>query len=110
MAFIQTSLPDAHYLSLGISVDITKAAVENRILVIVQANAKMPRVLGDGFIHASHIDFIIPYDEPVLEYNPEVDDEILQQIGQYVSRLISGWGHLTSGVWPYPQRDLIPSR
>lgn len=107
VALIQTSLPDEHgYLSLGISVDITKAAVENANLVIAQVNANMPRVLGDGFIHMRDIDFIIPYDEPVLEYNPEVDDEIIQQIGQYVSRLIQDGDTLQVGYGSTPNAIL----
>jgi acyl-CoA hydrolase/ribosomal protein S18 acetylase RimI-like enzyme len=107
VALIQTSLPDEHgYMSLGISVDITKAAAENANLVIAQVNASMPRVLGDGFIHARDIDFIIPHDEPVLEYKPEVDDEIIQQIGQYVSRLIQDGATLQVGYGSTPNAIL----
>jgi len=52
VALIQTSLPDIHgYMSIGISVDIVKAAVENASLVIAQVNANMPKVHGmDLFI------------------------------------------------------------
>jgi len=42
---IQTSPPDKNgYMSLGVSVDITKAAVENASKIIVQVNSSMPRV------------------------------------------------------------------
>ena len=69
VALIQTSLPDDHgYMSLGISVDIVKAAVEKATWVIAQINSRMPRVHGDGFIHIADVDFIIPCDEPLLEY------------------------------------------
>jgi len=45
VALIQTSPPDAHgYISLGVSVDIVKAAVEKASLVIAQVNNRMPRV------------------------------------------------------------------
>ena len=61
VALIQTSLPDAHgYLSLGVSVDIVKAAVRSASLVIAQVNHEMPRVHGDGFLHVSEIDFLVP--------------------------------------------------
>ena len=44
VALIQTSLPDKNgHMSLGISVDITKAAIENASFIIAQANANMPR-------------------------------------------------------------------
>jgi len=89
VALIQTSLPDDHgYMSLGVSVDIVKAATEKASLVIAQVNSQMPRVHGDGFIHIEDVNFIIPYDEPILEYVSEADSEIAQQIGKYASRLI----------------------
>jgi acyl-CoA hydrolase len=57
VALIQTSPPDHHgYMSLGVSVDITKAATENATLVIAQVNAHMPRVHGDTFIHIDAVD------------------------------------------------------
>ena len=89
VALIQTSLPDRHgYVNLGISVDIVSEAVEKASLVIAQVNAGMPRVQGDGFLHIEKIDYLIPYDEPVLEFNTPVDDEIATRIGDYVSRLV----------------------
>jgi acyl-CoA hydrolase/GNAT superfamily N-acetyltransferase len=89
VALIQTSLPDRHgYLSLGISVDIVVEAVEKAHLVIAQVNSNMPRVQGDGFLHIDRVDYVLPYDEPVLEFDPPVDDEIAARIGNYVSRLV----------------------
>ena len=89
VALIQTSLPDRHgYLSLGVSVDIVVEAVEQAHLVIAQVNSHMPRVQGDGFLHISRVDYVLPCDEPVLEFDPPVDDEIAARIGSYVSRLV----------------------
>ena len=43
VAMIQTSMPDRHgFVSLGISVDIVKEAVEKASLVIAQVNSNMP--------------------------------------------------------------------
>ena len=89
VALIQTSLPDHHgYVSLGISVDIVKAAVEKTKLVIAQVNTHMPRVHGDGFIHIDQINYVVAHDEPILEFDTPVDNEIAQRIGSYVARLI----------------------
>jgi acyl-CoA hydrolase len=86
IALIQTSLPDEHgFMSLGISVDIVKSATENASLVIAQVNPRMPRVLGDTFINIKDIGFIVPFDEPLLEYEDTVADEISQKIGTYVA-------------------------
>jgi acyl-CoA hydrolase/GNAT superfamily N-acetyltransferase len=106
IAFIQTSPPDAHgYMSLGVSVDITKAAAENAALVIAQVNGNMPRVHGDTFIHVEDVDFIIPYDELLLEYETQVPDDVAQSIGKYVSQLIEdgdtiqvGYGSLPNAI------------
>ena len=49
VALIQASLPDRHgFMSLGVSVDIVKAASEVSKLVVIQVNRYMPRVHGDG--------------------------------------------------------------
>ncbi|MGA2367026.1 MAG: GNAT family N-acetyltransferase [Dehalococcoidia bacterium] len=89
VAMIQTSLPDHHgYVNLGVSVDIVREAVEKATLVIAQLNSKMPRVQGDGFLHMDRIDYLIEHDEPVLEFDMPVDDEIAKRIGSYVSRLV----------------------
>ncbi|HON77346.1 MAG TPA: acetyl-CoA hydrolase, partial [Spirochaetota bacterium] len=51
VALIQVSPPDSHgFMSLGISVDIVKAACENAKLIIAQVNSFMPRVHGNTFI------------------------------------------------------------
>ena len=89
VALIQTSLPDKHgYMSLGISVDIVKAATEKASLIIAQVNSHMPRVQGDGFINIKDVDFIIPHDEPLLEYTLESPEEIIRAIGKHVARII----------------------
>ncbi len=89
VALIQTSLPDEHgFMSFGISVDIVKAAAENAAIVIAQVNARIPRVLGDTFINIKDVDFIIPCDEPLLEFEVTVADDIAQKIGAYVARIV----------------------
>ncbi|MCS7274963.1 MAG: acetyl-CoA hydrolase, partial [Candidatus Bipolaricaulota bacterium] len=107
VALIQTSPPDRHgYMSLGVSVDITKAATERASLVIAQVNSFMPRVHGDGFIHIEDVDFIVPYDEPLLEFRAEVDNEIAQQIGKYVARIIQDGDTIQVGYGSIPNAIL----
>ena len=89
VALIQTSLPDSHgHLSLGVSLDIVKAAVEKATYVVAQVNEHMPRVHGDSFIHIDDIDFLLPYDEPLLEYSPKSKVEITHRIGNNIARLV----------------------
>ena len=103
VALIQTSPPDDHgYMSLGVSVDIVKAATEKASLVIAQVNSNMPRVHGDGFIHIEDVDFIIPCDEPILEYVSEADTDSAQQIGKYVSTLVQDGETIQVGYGSIP--------
>lgn len=107
VALIQTSLPDHHgYMSLGVSLDTVKAAVENASLVIAQVNRNMPRVHGDGFIHVEDVDFIIPHDEPLLEYEAKASDEVVQRIGNYVARLIQDGDTIQVGYGSIPNTIL----
>jgi acyl-CoA hydrolase/RimJ/RimL family protein N-acetyltransferase len=107
VALIQTSPPDDHgYMSLGVSVDIVKAATERASLVIAQVNSNMPRVHGDGFIHIEDVNFIVPRDEPILEYVSGADSDISQAIGKYVSRLIRDGETIQVGYGSIPNAIL----
>jgi acyl-CoA hydrolase/RimJ/RimL family protein N-acetyltransferase len=107
VALIQTSLPDKHgNMSLGVSVDIVKAAIEASSIVIAQVNAHMPRVHGDGFIHISDVDFVLPYDEPILEYENIIPGEIAQRIGRYVSRIVQDGDTIQVGYGSTPNAVL----
>ena len=107
VALIQVSPPDNHgYMSLGVSVDIVKAAVENASLVIAQVNSNMPRVHGDGFIHVEDVDFLVAHDEPLLEYEVSVADEIARQIGMYVARIIEDGDTIQVGYGSIPNAIL----
>ena len=106
VALIQTSLPDDHgYLSLGVSVDIVKAATEKASIVIAQMNANMPRIHGDGFIHIKDVDYIIHYDEPLLEVTGVQACDAIQRLGNNVARLVQdgdtiqvGYGSLPNAI------------
>ena len=106
IAIVQVSPPDGNgYMSLGVSVDITKAGVEVASKVIAQVNSNMPRVHGDTFIHIRDVDFIVPFDEPLLTYDPSVPDVLVRQIGRYVARIVEdgdtiqvGYGSLPSAI------------
>jgi len=107
VALIQTTPPDKNgYMSLGISVDITKAAVESASRVIAQVNVFMPRIHGETFINVRDIDFIVPHDEPLLEYNEQVPDDIAASIGAYVSRIVEDGDTIQVGYGSVPNAIL----
>jgi len=103
VALIQLSTPDEHgYMSYGISVDIVKSAVENADVVIAQVNENMPRVLGESFIHIEDVDYVIPYDEPLLEYETGEVDETTDAIGKNVARLVEDGATIQVGYGSIP--------
>lgn len=110
IAIIQASPPDHHgYMSLGISVDITRAAAQAAGKVICQINCHMPRVHGDSFIHIDQVDFLFPFDEPLIEFDEfdqEARDETSQKIGSYVARLIRDGDTLQIGYGLLPNSIL----
>lgn len=103
VALIQTSLPDRHgHLNLGVSVDIVKAAAASASLVVAQMNRHMPRVPGDGFLHVDEVDYLVHQDEPLLEYLPNVPDEIAARIGKYVARIVQDGDTIQVGYGSVP--------
>jgi len=109
-ALVQVSPPDKFgYCSLGVSVDITRPAVEHSPVVIAQVNPKMPRTWGDSFVHVDDIDWLVFHEEPLVEALPRIkDNEISRRIGLYVSQLVDdgstlqiGFGNLPYAILKY---------
>ena len=107
---VQISPPDRFGVaSLGISVDVTLEAVKSARLVIAQVNPRMPRTHGDGFIHVDDIDYLVPFQEELLNNNREpVDERTAQRIAGYVKELIDdgstlqvGYGHVPYALLKY---------
>lgn len=107
IALIQTSPPDSRgNMSLGVSVDIVKSAVEVASLVVAQVNSNMPFVYGDGVINIRDLDFLLPHDEPLLEYRDLVPGDVAQRIGRYVARLVEDGSTLQVGYGSVPNAVL----
>jgi len=107
VALVQTSMPDEHgYVSLGISVDIVRTAVDFARTVICQVNPAMPRTHGDSFLHLSDIDFVIPFHEPLLELASNPPDEVADRIGEYVARLVEDGATIQVGYGRIPDAIL----
>jgi acyl-CoA hydrolase/RimJ/RimL family protein N-acetyltransferase len=111
VALIQTSPPDKNgYMSLGVSVDITKAAVENASKVVVQVNSNMPRVHGETFVNIKNVDFILAHDEPLLAYEETVSDDIAQKIGNHVAKIVEDGDTIQVGYGSVPNAILYALR
>jgi acyl-CoA hydrolase/RimJ/RimL family protein N-acetyltransferase len=104
VALISVSPPDAGGLcSLGVSVDIVKSAAANARHVIAQVNANMPRTFGNSFIHVNDIDFLVPFDEDIIETLVHEPDEVLRRIGQNIAGLVEDGSTIECGIGRIPQ-------
>src|SRR5690242_3710063 len=71
VVLVHTAPPDrGGYLSLGVSVSYALPAARRTPLVIAQVNPRMPRTLGNAFLHRSQVDAWTPVDHPLLAYPP----------------------------------------
>jgi acyl-CoA hydrolase len=103
VAMVQASPPDAHgFMSLGVEVLASKAACRFAKTVIVQVNTRMPRILGDCFIHVNHAAAIVEHTEdlPVLESKGISDVE--RAIGRNIVGLIEDGCTMQMGIGGIP--------
>jgi 4-hydroxybutyrate CoA-transferase len=107
VAVLHVSPPDEHgFMSLGVEVLASKAAAETAKVVIAQVNDRMPRVLGDSFLHISRFHKIVEISEPLpqLEKSPFSDVERL--IGKSIADLIDDGSTLQLGIGGIPDAVL----
>lgn len=108
VALIQVSMPDKHgFCTLGTSVDIARAAVQEAAYVIAQVNPRMPRTHGDGFIHIDTIDALV-YHEcelPQVDYSAKVTSSVAT-IGKNVASLVEDGATLQMGIGGIPDQVL----
>jgi acyl-CoA hydrolase/GNAT superfamily N-acetyltransferase len=106
-ALIQVSPPDKHgYCSLGINVDIQRAALDRAKLVIAEVNPQMPRTYGETSLHLSSIDLLVESDQPILTSEAKQADDVEQQIGYHISRLIENGSCIQMGIGTIPSSVL----
>uniref|UniRef100_A0A7V3RHG7 Acetyl-CoA hydrolase/transferase family protein n=1 Tax=candidate division WOR-3 bacterium TaxID=2052148 RepID=A0A7V3RHG7_UNCW3 len=107
VAFLHLSPPDEHgFMSFGVECLASKAAAETAKIVVAQVNEKMPRTLGDSFIHISRVHKIVEVntDLPELESPPFTDVE--RKIGQYIADLVEDGSTLQLGIGGIPNAAL----
>jgi 4-hydroxybutyrate CoA-transferase len=111
VALVTVSPPDRHgFCSLGVSVDVSRAAVQTARTVVAQVNRHMPRTHGDGLIHADAIDFLVEGDEPLPELPVAVLDETERAIGRHCAELVEDGATLQVGIGSLPDATLAALR
>ncbi len=107
VAMIMCSTPDKHgFVSLGTSVDATRAAVECADIVIAAVNPNVPRAWGDAIFHMSEIDYFVDDDSPLYTHDMGQLTEIDTAIGKNVAELIEDGACLQMGIGGIPNAVL----
>ena len=109
VALVHVSPPDEHgFCSFGIEVGMTKPTAQSAKIVIAEMNPRMPRTLGDSFIHLSKLDLVVPVDYPLPEIRMGDTSETVQRIAGHVAGLIPDGATLQTGIGAIP--DAVLSR
>lgn len=108
VAIVQLSRPDNHgYCSFGVSNDYTKPAAEAAKIIIAELNDKMPRTMGDCFIHVSDIDYIVETSNDIIELKPPKIGDVERAIGENCAKLIDDGSTLQLGIGAIPDAVLL---
>ncbi|UQA55794.1 acetyl-CoA hydrolase/transferase family protein [Polyangium aurulentum] len=107
VALIQVSPPDAHgFVSLGVSVDIVRAAIDAADVILAEVNPRMPRTHGDSFLHVDRIKHLVPVDDPLPTRTAEPLDEVDRAIGRNIASLVPDGATLQTGIGKIPDAAL----
>ncbi len=107
VAVLHVSPPDEHgFMSLGVEVLASKAAAETAKVVIAQVNDRMPRVLGDSFLHVSRFDKVVEISEPLPQLEKSPFSDVERRIGKFIAELIEDGSTLQLGIGGIPDAVL----
>lgn len=103
IAMVMVSPPDEHgFMSVGVETLACMAACRSARKVIVQVNERMPRILGDTFIHVNRVDAIVEHTAPLPELNPKPSTDVERAIGKHICELIHDGSCLQMGIGGIP--------
>lgn len=107
IAIIQVGPPDEHgFCSFGVEVGVTKPAAQAARIIMAEVNERMPRVLGDSFIHVSKLDYIVPVSRPLIGFPQGDVGELSSRIAAFVAPLIEDGCTLQLGIGGIPDAVL----
>jgi 4-hydroxybutyrate CoA-transferase len=107
VALIHVSPPDEHgFCSFGVEVGVTKTAAATARIVIAEVNDRMPRTLGDSFIHVSKLTHIVPVSYPLPEHLMGEITDVEKEIGGSCAGLIEDGSTMQMGIGGIPDAVL----
>jgi acyl-CoA hydrolase len=103
VAMVQVSPPDLHgFMSLGVETLAAKAACQSAKTVIVEVNDRMPRILGDSFIHARQASRIVEVSRPLPNLKTKPSTDVEMSIGKHIAGLIQPGSTIQMGIGGIP--------
>ena len=106
-ALISVGPPDEHgFCSFGVEVGATKPAAEEARIIIAEVNQKMPRTLGDSFIHVSRLTHIVEVDYELPEVPQGGSSELHLLVGRHIAEMIPDGATLQMGIGSIPDAVL----
>ncbi len=107
VALVHVTPPDEHgFCSFGVEVGVTKGAAQSAKIVIAEVNPRMPRTLGDSFIHVSKINYVVPVDYALPDTAMGDPSPIAQKIARNIAGLIPDGATLQTGIGGIPDAVL----
>lgn len=107
VALVQVSPPDARgFVTLGVSVDVVRAAVDGARVAVAEVNARMPRTYGAGIVPFSLFADHVEVDEELPAWAPPPPSETDRAIGANVASLVRDGDTLQLGIGTIPNAVL----
>ena len=108
VAMIHCSPPDEHgFCTFGVEVGLTKPAAEAARIVLAEVNDRMPRSLGDSFIHVGRLTHIVPVSYPIVEVPMGAPGELQKRIASHIAELIPDGATIQMGIGEIPDAVLL---
>jgi len=111
---VHTTMPRAGAVSLGVEVNVLRAAIESARsrggLVVAQLNSQMPFTYGDAVVPVDDIDIAIEVDTPLGELPSRPPTDVHRRIAEHVAGLVPDGATLQLGIGAVPDATLCELR
>jgi acyl-CoA hydrolase len=108
VVFVHTTPPDEHgFVSLGAGVDCSLTAAQCARHVVAQVNPRMPRTLGNSFLHISQLHAVVEAEQELPELHAEAYTDVHRRIADHVAPLVPNGATLQMGIGAIPDAVLM---
>jgi 4-hydroxybutyrate CoA-transferase len=98
---------DSGYVSTGVSVDYTHQAIRTAKYVVAQVNPRMPRTMGESFLHVTEFDAFVEAESELPEIAPPKITDVERAIGEHCASLVENGSTLQLGIGAIPDAVML---